>query len=144
MATGFAIDCSGQGARNSGCLEADSSAKGCRDTRFFRRSIHTPAIGRSCQESFSYARCAAASSKHRIAGTGLSLSVRNGVRRASLPVLFQPQLFLIPDSVSSRPLLRQNDQRRCGMSRVLVVEDERKVLRSLERGLQAEGYEVVT
>jgi two-component system, OmpR family, copper resistance phosphate regulon response regulator CusR len=27
--------------------------------------------------------------------------------------------------------------------RVLVVEDERKVLRSLERGLQAEGYEVV-
>ncbi len=30
------------------------------------------------------------------------------------------------------------------MSRVLVVEDERKVLRSLERGLQAEGYEVVT
>jgi DNA-binding response OmpR family regulator len=28
--------------------------------------------------------------------------------------------------------------------RVLVVEDERKVLRSLERGLQAEGYEVVT
>jgi two-component system, OmpR family, copper resistance phosphate regulon response regulator CusR len=30
------------------------------------------------------------------------------------------------------------------MPRVLVVEDERKVLRSLERGLQAEGYEVVT
>jgi two-component system, OmpR family, copper resistance phosphate regulon response regulator CusR len=29
------------------------------------------------------------------------------------------------------------------MPRVLVVEDERKVLRSLERGLQAEGYEVV-
>jgi two-component system copper resistance phosphate regulon response regulator CusR len=28
--------------------------------------------------------------------------------------------------------------------RVLVVEDERKVLRSLERGLGAEGYEVVT
>jgi DNA-binding response OmpR family regulator len=28
--------------------------------------------------------------------------------------------------------------------RVLVVEDERKVLRGLERGLQAEGYEVVT
>src|SRR5262245_8053606 len=28
------------------------------------------------------------------------------------------------------------------MARVLVVEDERKVLRSLERGLQAEGYEV--
>jgi two-component system, OmpR family, copper resistance phosphate regulon response regulator CusR len=28
--------------------------------------------------------------------------------------------------------------------RILVVEDERKVLRSLERGLQAEGYEVVT
>jgi DNA-binding response OmpR family regulator len=27
--------------------------------------------------------------------------------------------------------------------RVLVVEDERKVLRSLERGLQAEGYDVV-
>jgi DNA-binding response OmpR family regulator len=27
--------------------------------------------------------------------------------------------------------------------RILVVEDERKVLRSLERGLQAEGYEVV-
>jgi DNA-binding response OmpR family regulator len=27
---------------------------------------------------------------------------------------------------------------------VLVVEDERKVLRGLERGLQAEGYEVVT
>jgi DNA-binding response OmpR family regulator len=30
------------------------------------------------------------------------------------------------------------------MPRVLVVEDERKVLRSLERGLQAKGYEVVT
>jgi DNA-binding response OmpR family regulator len=28
--------------------------------------------------------------------------------------------------------------------RVLVIEDERKVLRSLERGLQAEGYEVTT
>jgi DNA-binding response OmpR family regulator len=28
--------------------------------------------------------------------------------------------------------------------RILVVEDERKVLRSLERGLQAEGYEVFT
>src|SRR5438094_795040 len=32
---------------------------------------------------------------------------------------------------------------RCGMPRVLVVEDERKVLRALERGLRAEGYEVV-
>jgi DNA-binding response OmpR family regulator len=30
------------------------------------------------------------------------------------------------------------------MPRVLVVEDERKVLRSLEKGLQAEGYEVTT
>jgi two-component system, OmpR family, copper resistance phosphate regulon response regulator CusR len=30
------------------------------------------------------------------------------------------------------------------MSRVLVVEDERKLLRALERGLRAEGYEVVT
>ena len=30
------------------------------------------------------------------------------------------------------------------MPRVLVVEDERKVLRGLERGLTAEGYEVVT
>jgi DNA-binding response OmpR family regulator len=30
------------------------------------------------------------------------------------------------------------------MPRVLVVEDERKVLRSLKRGLQAERYEVVT
>jgi DNA-binding response OmpR family regulator len=30
------------------------------------------------------------------------------------------------------------------MPRVLVVEDERKILRSLERGLQAEGYEVTT
>lgn len=29
------------------------------------------------------------------------------------------------------------------MSRVLVIEDERKVLRGLERGLRAEGYEVV-
>ncbi len=29
------------------------------------------------------------------------------------------------------------------MSRVLIIEDERKVLRGLERGLQAEGYEVV-
>jgi DNA-binding response OmpR family regulator len=35
----------------------------------------------------------------------------------------------------------------CGevvMTRVLVVEDERKVLRSLERGLQGAGYEVLT
>jgi two-component system OmpR family response regulator len=30
------------------------------------------------------------------------------------------------------------------MPRLLVIEDERKVLRSLERGLQAEGYEVVS
>jgi two-component system copper resistance phosphate regulon response regulator CusR len=30
------------------------------------------------------------------------------------------------------------------LPRALVVEDERKVLRGLERGLQAEGYEVVT
>src|SRR5262245_40926197 len=30
------------------------------------------------------------------------------------------------------------------MPRVLVVEDERKVLRSLQSGLEAEGYEVVT
>ncbi len=30
------------------------------------------------------------------------------------------------------------------MPRVLVIEDERKVLRSLERGLQAAGYEIVT
>ena len=29
------------------------------------------------------------------------------------------------------------------MARVLIVEDERKVLRGLERGLQSEGYEVV-
>jgi DNA-binding response OmpR family regulator len=30
------------------------------------------------------------------------------------------------------------------MPRVLIIEDERKILRSLERGLQAEGYEVAT
>src|SRR3954469_9049789 len=30
------------------------------------------------------------------------------------------------------------------MPRVLVVEDERKVLRGLQRGLEQEGYEVVT
>jgi len=30
------------------------------------------------------------------------------------------------------------------MPRLLIIEDERKVLRSLERGLQAEGYEVAT
>ncbi len=30
------------------------------------------------------------------------------------------------------------------MPRLLIIEDERKVLRSLERGLQAEGYEVRT
>jgi DNA-binding response OmpR family regulator len=30
------------------------------------------------------------------------------------------------------------------MPRLLIVEDERKVLRSLERGLQGEGYEVAT
>jgi DNA-binding response OmpR family regulator len=30
------------------------------------------------------------------------------------------------------------------MPRVLLIEDERKILRSLERGLQAEGYEVAT
>jgi DNA-binding response OmpR family regulator len=30
------------------------------------------------------------------------------------------------------------------VSRILVVEDERKVLRSLRRGLEAEGYEIVT
>src|SRR5206468_1231105 len=59
-------------------------------------------------------------------------------------ILAQPQLFLIRDSVSSRPLLHQNDQRRCDMSRLLVIEDERKVARSLQRGLQSEGYDVVT
>lgn len=30
------------------------------------------------------------------------------------------------------------------MPRLLIIEDERKVLRSLERGLQAEGYDVAT
>jgi DNA-binding response OmpR family regulator len=30
------------------------------------------------------------------------------------------------------------------MPRVLVVEDERKILRSLEQGLRAEGYDVAT
>ncbi|HMC89581.1 MAG TPA: response regulator transcription factor [Gemmataceae bacterium] len=30
------------------------------------------------------------------------------------------------------------------MPRLLIVEDERKILRSLERGLQADGYEIVT
>src|SRR5262249_61683882 len=35
-------------------------------------------------------------------------------------------------------------QRRCFMARVLVVEDERKVLRGLRAGLEHEGYEVVT
>ena len=30
------------------------------------------------------------------------------------------------------------------MQRLLIIEDERKVLRSLERGLQSEGYEVAT
>src|SRR3989442_1645127 len=56
----------------------------------------------------------------------------------------QPQFFLIPDSVWRSRCLRQNDEQGCRMTRVLVIEDERKVLRSLERGLQAEGYEVVT
>jgi DNA-binding response OmpR family regulator len=32
----------------------------------------------------------------------------------------------------------------CSVPRLLIVEDERKVLRSLERGLQAEGYDVLT
>src|SRR4051812_17886172 len=36
-----------------------------------------------------------------------------------------------------------NDRGRWAVPRILVVEDERKVLRSLERGLRAEGYEVV-
>jgi DNA-binding response OmpR family regulator len=35
------------------------------------------------------------------------------------------------------------NHRRFPVPRVLIVEDERKVLRSLERGLQAQGYEVV-
>src|SRR5262249_33161505 len=48
------------------------------------------------------------------------------------------------DSVSPYPILRQTDQRRWGVLRVLVIEDERKVARSLQRGLQAEGYEVIT
>jgi DNA-binding response OmpR family regulator len=34
--------------------------------------------------------------------------------------------------------------RRWTVPRILVVEDERKVLRSLRRGLEAEGYEVLT
>src|SRR6266404_3042848 len=33
---------------------------------------------------------------------------------------------------------------RKSMPRLLIIEDERKVLRSLERGLQAEGYDVAT
>jgi DNA-binding response OmpR family regulator len=33
---------------------------------------------------------------------------------------------------------------RCVVARVLVVEDERKILRGLERGLEAAGYEVVS
>src|SRR5947207_11069766 len=34
--------------------------------------------------------------------------------------------------------------RRCAVVRLLVVEDERKLLRSLQRGLEAAGYEVVS
>src|SRR5258708_24109492 len=37
-----------------------------------------------------------------------------------------------------------NEQGRWPVPRVLIIEDERKVLRGLERGLQAERYEVVT
>src|SRR5207249_1076083 len=33
-------------------------------------------------------------------------------------------------------------RRRWPMPRVLVIEDERKILRGLQRGLQAEGYDV--
>src|SRR5919201_5457345 len=37
-----------------------------------------------------------------------------------------------------------NALRRWAVPRLLVVEDERKLLRGLQRGLEAEGYEVVT
>src|SRR5260221_358646 len=36
-----------------------------------------------------------------------------------------------------------NDKRRCVMARILIVEDERKIARSLVRGFQAAGYDVV-
>src|SRR5262249_20596741 len=39
---------------------------------------------------------------------------------------------------------RHNGSGRSFMSRVLLIEDERKLLRALERGIRAEGYEVVT
>lgn len=53
-------------------------------------------------------------------------------------------MLLIGFDVPSAALSYENRLWRRTMPRVLVVEDERKVLRSLERGLQAEGYEVAT
>src|SRR5437868_1869861 len=47
-------------------------------------------------------------------------------------------------AVHGHCLPRNIDTGGCTLPRILVVEDERKILRSLERGLQAEGYEVVT
>src|SRR5262249_36018195 len=39
---------------------------------------------------------------------------------------------------------RHNEGRRWRMPRLLVIEDDPKILRSLDKGLRAEGYEVVT
>src|SRR3954468_7451240 len=44
----------------------------------------------------------------------------------------------------SAPRSPANNTYMTAVIRVLVVEDDRKVLRSLERGLRAEGYDVTT
>src|SRR5262245_20575017 len=47
-------------------------------------------------------------------------------------------------SLSSAGGPNDNPPWRCAVVRLLVVEDERKLLRSLHRGLEAEGYSVAT
>src|SRR5437764_13961554 len=46
--------------------------------------------------------------------------------------------------IHGRRVLRNNDTGGKLMPRVLIVEDDRKILRSLELGLQPDGYEVST
>src|SRR5262249_29207889 len=54
------------------------------------------------------------------------------------------EFFLTCRAVHPGAIRSDNERWRWLMPRVLVVEDERKVLRSIQRGLQGEGYDVVT
>ena len=70
-----------------------------------------------------------------------------GSRRSPLLVLLTGsahEALLTPAPVPALPPSHHNGCGRCSVPRLLVIEDDLKILRILERGLRAEGYEITT